>query len=338
MGSCLNPQYNDVEVTKWGRKYVPQNLNFNSSYNSNNAARHYMFSRIANKVSKLNIKINLISKEYFNDLINQNPKAREIINYFTPKIQEINNICSHGTFLPPLRYTNSTNGQIEYYEGEFNEMGQFDGMGTHIFDNNCVYIGQFKNDQYNGTGLMISNEGSFLLGDWVNGDCNGKGHLIVNGQLEYEGDFANNLKNGMGVEKYPDGSVYEGNFINGEKSGQGKYTFPNGEFYEGNFENDLYNGEGVYEWPSEGRVYRGHFKNGNMEGMGENKYRDGSVYSGSYYCGMKHGDGTYTWPDGKKFTGQWINKVLHGNGYFYVGSEKYEVTFRSGKIISSRSV
>ena len=338
MGNCFNPQNSDVEVMKWGRKYSPQDMNFNSPYHIDNGMRQLVFSRISNKVSKSNIKIFTITKEYFEDLIDQNPKARNIINYFLPKLQELNSTSEHGIYLQPIRYINAITGQQEYYNGEFNEIGEFNGIGTHLFDKNCIYTGQFKNDEYNGTGLMISNEGSFLFGDWVNGDCTGKGHLIIQNQLEYEGDFLNNLKNGAGVERYPDGSYYEGNFQNGEKSGQGKYVFPNGEFYQGNFENDLYNGEGVYEWPAEGRVYKGQFKNGNMDGVGENKYVDGSTYNGNYCCGMKHGEGTYTWPDGKKFVGQWINNVLHGIGNFFVGNEKYEVVFRQGKVISSRKV
>ena len=333
----MNAQNNDIELVKYGNKYTLKNINPNTPYQVDDSTRQLIFSRISDKVSKNNLKINTITKEYFEDLINQNPILKNTLNSFSQKIEELNKNKEHGIYLDPIRLINENTGQEEYYNGEFNDKGEFYGIGKHIFDKNYIYIGEFKNNLYNGTGLMINNEGS-LFGDWVNGDCTGKANLIIENQLNYEGDFLNNLKNGIGIEKYPDGSYYEGNFKNGEKNGYGKYFFSNGEFYEGNFENDLYNGEGIYEWPSEGRKYKGMFKNGNMEGYGENKYIDGSMFNGKYLNGMKNGEGTYIWNDGKKFVGQWVNNVLHGVGYFYNRNEKFEVVFKLGKVISSTKI
>ena len=92
----------------------------------------------------------------------------------------------------------------------------------------------------------------------------------------------------------------------------------------------------VFYWPSESREYKGQFKNGNMNGKGINKFKDGSIYEGYYKNGLKHGSGKYTWPNGKVFYGNWLNNKLHGNGYYLLDNEKYNITFRFGKIISMR--
>ena len=297
-----------------------------------------LFSLLKDKMLKSNITINSITKEYLHNLIDQNPKASSIIESYSSQLRGVYNSSLHENYLPPLQFINRNDNTIEYYEGEYNKNGEFDGVGIHLFDRNCIYIGQFKNDQYNGKGLLISNEGNSLYGDFIQGECNGNGHLIIDGQLDYEGQFENNQKKGFGVEKYIDGSIYEGNFLNGEKNGQGKYTFPNGEYYEGNFQNDLYEGNGVYEWPEEGRRYQGQFHLGNMEGNGVSQYSDGSVYQGHYVGGVKQGEGSYTWNNGQKFVGNWLNNVLHGNGILMANGNKYEIIYRFGKIISSRNV
>ena len=304
----------------------------------NNKINLPLFSLLKDKMLRSNITINSITKEYLNDLIDQNPKASSIIESYTNQLRTLYNASSHENYLPPLQFINRNDNSIEYYEGEYNNNGEFNGVGIHLFDKNCIYIGQFKNGQYNGKGLLISNEGNSLFGDFVNGECTGNGHLIIDGQLDYEGTFNNNQKNGFGTEKYIDSSVYEGNFINGEKCGQGKYTFPNGEYYDGNFKNDLYEGEGVYEWPTEGRRYQGQFHLGNMEGNGDSQYKDGSVYKGKYVGGVKHGEVSYTWTNGQNFIGNWLNNELHGNGILNANGNKYEVVYRFGKIISSRNI
>ena len=331
--ACIEKDHEDPELITENEAFL-----FSKRSRRNNKINLSLFSLLKDKMLRSNITINSITKEYLNDLIDQNPKASSIIDSYTAQIKSLYNSSSHENYLPPLQFINKNDNSIEYYEGEYNNNGEFNGMGIHLFDKNCIYIGQFKNDQYNGKGLLISNEGNSLFGDFVNGECTGNGHLIIDGQLDFEGIFNNNQKNGFGIEKYIDGSVYEGNFINGEKCGQGKYTFPNGEYYEGNFKNDLYEGDGVYEWPTEGRRYQGQFHLGNMEGNGVSQYSDGSVYKGKYVGGVKQGEGCYTWSNGQKFIGNWLNNELHGNGILIANGNKYEVIYRFGKIISSRNI
>jgi hypothetical protein len=311
---------------------------FSKRSKRNNKINLSLFSLLKDKMLQSNIGINSITKEYLHDLIDQNPKANSIIESYSSQLRSLYNSSTHENYLPPLQFINQNDNSIEYYEGEYNNKGEFNGIGIHLFDKNCIYIGQFQNDQYNGKGLLISNEGNSLFGDFVQGECKGNAHLIIDGQLDYEGQFENNQKKGFGIEKYVDGSVYEGNFVNGEKCGHGKYTFPNGEYYEGNFKDDLYEGEGVYEWPEEGRRYQGQFHLGNIEGNGTSQYSDGSVYKGHYVGGVKQGEGTYTWNNGQTFVGNWLNNELHGNGILTADGNKYEIIYRFGKIISSRNI
>ena len=331
--ACIENNREDLDLITEKDAFI-----FSKRSRRNNKINLPLFSLLKDKMLRSNITINSITKEYLNDLIDQNPKASSIIDSYTAQIRNLYDASSHENYLPPLQFINRNDNSIEYYEGEYNNNGEFNGMGIHLFDKHCIYIGQFKNDQYNGKGLLISNEGNSLFGDFVNGECTGNGHLIIDGQLDYEGAINNNQKNGFGTEKYIDGSVYEGNFVNGEKCGQGKYTFPNGEYYEGNFKNDLYEGDGVYEWPAEGRRYQGQFHLGNIEGNGVSQYSDGSVYKGKYVGGVKQGEGSYTWTNGQKFVGNWLNNELHGNGILIAGGNKYEVIYRFGKIISSRNI
>lgn len=330
---CIEKENEDNELLTEKDSFI-----FSKRSIRNNRVKLPLFSLLKEKMLKLNIGINSITKEYLYDLIEQNPKANSIIELYTSQLKSLYNSSAHENYLPPLEFINQSDNTIEYYEGEYNNNGEFDGIGIHLFDKNCIYIGQFKNDQYNGKGLLISNEGNSLFGDFVQGECKGNGHLKIDGQFDYEGQIENNQKMGFGIERYIDGSVYEGNFENGVKSGHGKYTFPNGEYYEGNFENDLYEGEGVYEWPEEGRRYQGQFHLGNIEGNGVSQYSDGSVYKGHYIGGVKQGEGSYTWNNGQTFVGNWLNNVLHGNGILTADGNKYEIIYRFGKMISSRTI
>ena len=329
---CAN-NVNDYELSTDNEAFI-----FSKRTKRYKAINLPLFNLLKERMLKKDIIINSITKEYLTNLIDKNPKASSIIESYYSQLLSLYNSTSHQNYLPPLQLINKKDNSIEYYEGEYNDNGEFNGIGIHLFDNNCLYIGQFQNEQYNGKGLLITNEGNSLFGDFVQGECTGNGHLIIEGQLDYEGQFVNNQKHGTGVEKYIDGSIYEGDFVNGEKCGKGKYTFPNGEYYQGNFKNDLYEGEGTYEWPEEGRKYVGQFHLGNIEGLGISNFPDGSIYRGKYVGGVKQGEGCYTWNNGQQYEGNWLNNELHGNGILTAGGMKYEIIYRFGKIISSRNL
>ena len=333
--NCLSTEKDNEDLDLTPKKDI---FSFMRKSVKNNTINLSLFSLLKEKMNKLNITVKRITKEYINNLIEKNPQAYSIIESYSSDLKSLFNSTQHGNYLPPLQFINNEDNSIEYYEGEYNSQAEFNGIGLHLFDKNCIYIGQFNKDQYNGKGLLISNEGNSLYGDFVQGECTGNGHLIILGQSDYQGQFNNNQKNGHGIEKYTDNSIYEGYFINGNKNGQGKYTFSNGEYYEGNFKDDLYEGEGIYEWPEEGRKYKGEFHIGNIEGNGMTQYSDGSIYKGHYIGGIREGEGSFTWNNGQTFVGNWLNNELHGKGILTANGNQFEVVYRFGKIISSRNI
>jgi len=292
-------------------------------------------------------KIDKIKEEEFNKEISSFPNAEDLIKEYESQIIEQsdknlptayqttsdNKIFETFELSDPIKFEEDDDNYY-LYKGSMNKNNDFSGKGYQI-TNNYLYYGYFQNNEFNGKGLLINKDGSTLFGDWVNGVCTGKGVLKINNKLEYEGDFFENKKHGRGVETYPDGSKYEGEYKDNKKNGKGKCIISNGEVYEGEFKDDLFNGKGTYKWTLENREYIGDFKNGNMDGKGINKFKDGSVYEGHYRNGLKHGKGKYSWPNGKVFYGNWLNNKLHGNGHYEMNNDKYYITFRFGKIIST---
>jgi len=308
-----------------------------------------ILSQIRIQLKDAYISVEPFSKEEFDKVLYNFPNSRELLEEYGTKIIEpsqkelINTSQSSNADTldkdlieipnPIKLYENEE--KYDLFKGSINKNNNFfTGKGCYI-TNDYIYNGFFQNNEFNGKGLMINKDGSSLFGDWVNGICTGKGILKINNLYEYEGDFFDNKKHGYGIEKYQDGSKYEGQFLDNKKNGKGKYINGRGETYEGEFKNDLFDGEGVYKWPLESREYIGQFKNGNMNGKGLNKYKDGSTYEGNYKNGLKHGLGKYTWPNGKVFYGSWLNNKLHGNGYYLLDNDKFHLTFRFGKIIST---
>lgn len=343
MGSCacFNKLTEDNEITNEGIekngstiKLKKKNSSLPLKYNEK------ILKAIEQKLINENITYEKLTEAEFNEILAINDNAIKLYEEYEEQLDDLSLMDEpkiNNYEMPPIRYINNNiQGSIEYYQGEYDENGYFSGLGTYITKDMDVYFGQFKNDVYDGKGLLITHNGNSIFGNWVDGECNGKGILKIVSGLKYTGEFVNNKKNGKGKEEYMDGSTFEGEFKNGIKSGYGKFQFSNGQIYEGYFENDLYNGVGKYEWPEEKRKYEGEFVNNNMEGNGINTYGDGSKYEGHYLSGLKHGRGTYTWPDGTKFTGNWINNEIHGKGYYENNNEKFEITFRFGKLISSK--
>lgn len=265
-------------------------------------------------------------KKYENEIINQLDK-----NIYQPTSD--NKVLETFELSEPIKFEEDDDNYY-LYKGSMDKNNDISGKGYQI-TNNYLYYGHFQNNTYNGKGLLINKDGSNLFGDWVNGACTGKGVLELNNKFKYEGDFFENKKHGWGVETYPDGSKYEGDFQDNKKNGKGKCILSNGEIYEGEFKDDLFDGKGTYKWTLDNREYFGDFKNGKMDGKGINKFKDGSIYEGYYKNELKHGKGKYIWPNGKIFYGNWLNNKLHGTGYYEMNNEKYYITFRFGKIIST---
>lgn len=73
---------------------------------------------------------------------------------------------------------------------------------------------------------------------------------------------------------------------------------------------------------------------GNCEnGEGVYQYQDGSKYSGQFRNAKMHGQGTYVYARrGEKYVGEWRNGVINGQGtYYYRSGNRYDGEWRNGK-------
>ena len=62
------------------------------------------------------------------------------------------------------------------------------------------------------------------------------------------------------------------------------------------------------------------------------QYEEGGVYEGMFVDGVRQGRGTYTLPDGFKYTGQWVNGEIQGQGIAqYPNGSLFEGQFTDGK-------
>ena len=142
------------------------------------------------KQSKVRIKFIPITPDEFNSIQNRNENAQEIINQYTPQINQINyeNDVKYLN-IPPIKILDPEGGS-QYYYGGFNSKGECHGKGIWIKDYD-IYIGNFKNDQFCGTGLFISEKGDYYFGQWKNSMCEGNGNLKDKNNLVNEVKFKN---------------------------------------------------------------------------------------------------------------------------------------------------
>ena len=227
-----------------------------------------------NKVNKTPIKFISITSEEFIDIQNRNTYAKEIINQYTPQLNQINyeNDVKYQN-IPPIRVIDPEGGS-QYYQGGYNSRGECHGKGIWIRDYD-IYIGNFRNDQ------LINN-----------------------------GNFKNGKREGYGEEKYNEGDEYKGAFFNDEKCGKGQYIFADGSRYDGNFRNNKFNGFGQISL-NNGDFIRGEFKNGKLNGEGDVNWKDGTKFVGNFVKGKKYGVGTYISNDGQIYKATWEDDDLY---------------------------
>ena len=332
--SCFNN--NEKGQILFDRNDNNDNVNINQN---EIIEKESLFEMITKYYNSKNINVQKINEEEFFEILNSEPNIAKILKQYDEIFEKFSiSFNFDNTDIETIKFIDNNDIKSSsnfYYYGEFNENGIINGAGIKIIKKNHIYKGEFSNGEYNGKGLLIKN-GASIFGDWEYGEINGNVIYKIDSKFEYNGNFENGKKNGFGVEKYPDGSIYEGNFVNNKKSGHGSLTFPNEENYEGNFENDLYNGEGQYTWGSKGKKYVGEFKKGKIEGKGTYTYEDGTIFRGTFIDGNRNGEGVIEFPDGKKYSGNWLNDELYGNGFLLNGNKKIEIIFRHGKIISQK--
>ena len=262
-----------------------------------------------NKVNKTPIKFISITSEEFIDIQNRNTYAKEIINQYTPQLNQINyeNDVKYQN-IPPIRVIDPEGGS-QYYQGGYNSRGECHGKGIWIRDYD-IYIGNFRNDQFFGQGLFITERGDYYFGLWKNSMCEGNGNLVVKNKLINNGNFKNGKREGYGEEKYNEGDEYKGAFFNDEKCGKGQYIFADGSRFDGNFRNNKFNGFGQISL-NNGDFIRGEFKNGKLNGEGDVNWKDGTKFVGNFVKGKKYGVGTYISNDGQIYKGTWEDDDLY---------------------------
>ena len=94
--------------------------------------------------------------------------------------------------------------------------GKKHGKGIYIWNDNSMYIGEFKNNKMDGYGVCY--------------DCHGN--------IIYEGEWKNNLVHGKGIYIWEEGKRYEGEFLHGKKHGDGTFYLNNELVYEGTWKFD----------------------------------------------------------------------------------------------------
>ena len=168
-----------------------------------------------------------------------------------------------------------------------------EGRGKYVWQDGCVYEGEWRLGMRHGTGKMQWPSGTDYDGEFSGGYMYGTGTYIGSNKLTYKGRWKLNLKHGLGYQVYPNGDVFEGSWIQGTPEGAGKYTWANGNVYQGNM------------------------KGGKMSGKGTLTWTNGDSCEGSWLNGMMHGLGVYTWSDGGFYVGTWTRGLKDGKGSFY---------------------
>lgn len=284
-----------------------------------------------------NLILKHITENEFSEKIKENNEhVEQIRKLYADQLDQIHSNAPNVYQLGPIELED--NNFVEYNKAQWNTKGEMCGKVILLSSDKSYYEGGIQNNLFEGKGLFIQPDGDYYFGNWKNGKCEGNGELNIQNNSSYSGGFKDNKKNGKGKEEYSDGSTYEGDFVDNEKEGNGIYTFPDGSYYRGKFKNSQFNGDGVYCW-SDGRQYSGQFKAGQMNGQGCHKWADGSSYRGQYVNNKKNGSGIFQWNNGNTFYGNFVNNEPHGEGELRELSTgtNYQIFFRYGKIISSRS-
>ena len=96
------------------------------------------------------------------------------------------------------------------------EDGKRNGKGIYKWRDECMYIGEFKNNKMEGNGACYD----------------------ANGRLIYEGGWKNNLAHGIGIYIWEEGKTYKGEFVHGKRHGQGTFYLNHELVYEGTWKFD----------------------------------------------------------------------------------------------------
>jgi hypothetical protein len=239
------------------------------------------------------------------------------------------------------------------YEGHWRD-GKMHGKGAWILGKGQgSYSGEFDKGAYHGFGTLKCGNGDSFEGNWVRGlpggvmkrtvaatgdiwdgvmrqgKRHGKGRQTFGqGRGYYEGDWERDKPHGNGIRVYSNGSKFVGNLQDGEVHGDGTMFYANGDQYIGRFFRGHLSGRGVMKY-ARGESFDGNFLNGFPYGEGKYTYSDGGYYDGEYKAtkinkgtlleaplcnGKRDGFGLRVFTNGSRYTGQWLDDKMHGQG------------------------
>jgi len=225
----------------------------------------------------------------------------------------------HGAFHRNSKFSNGTLASLDKsytFVGEFNEDGQYDGLGKLVFKdmscdverdgvgaNNVTYIGSYHKGLMSGIGTItieMEKDGPNYTysGAWNCDLKDGEGVETLSSGEVFVGAFFMDKRNGYGVMKSPTGMIYEGTWKGDEPSTSPdivwKISYPDGRFYKGQVSKYLVpDGIGLMRFPPDQTKK----KNGISKEL---------VYRGAFRHGIRHGFGVCTYYKGERYEGQWF--------------------------------
>ncbi|KAL1526549.1 hypothetical protein AB1Y20_015257 [Prymnesium parvum] len=178
-------------------------------------------------------------------------------------------------------------------EGERNDAGERDGMGTMVFASGDMYVGQWKADRMEGEGTyyFAISTGSKYVGQWKADKMDGQGTYYFADGSTYVGNFKEGMMDGEGTHFFADGNKYVGGYSRDKKHGRGTYTYANGDNFTGEYFEGQKNGEASYYFAASGTTFVGRYKADRRDGGGTYLYQDGTVEVSDHMGGEKHGEG-----------------------------------------------
>lgn len=86
----------------------------------------------------------------------------------------------------------------DYYKGNIDEYGRYDGDGE-LKSNKTTYKGQFKKNAISGKGTLITEDNTTYVGIFDNGLMTGYGQVIYKDGLKYTGEWKDGYFHGEGI-------------------------------------------------------------------------------------------------------------------------------------------
>lgn len=100
------------------------------------------------------------------------------------------------------------------------------------------YCGELVDGLPDGFGCILWDDGCIYEGQWKLGKMHGRGRMCWPDQRRYNGEWLDNHIMGEGTMNYPDGSSFHGSFNDGRRHGHGISRDPLGQETECVYEND----------------------------------------------------------------------------------------------------